>query len=200
MDALAQRAGRNTEARTVIGRSGSAQRCNQAATQGLSTDADLAACNEAVDSDRLMHADRIATLVNRGVMLLRRGNARAAIADFDAAIVLDPENGEAHSNRGAALLVSGQPGQAVSALTHALSIGVKEPHKAYYNRGAAREALGDLPGAYEDYSTALRIKPDWGAAEAEIARFVRARQERLARIIGVGGGRAAPPNQEEGRP
>jgi hypothetical protein len=56
--------------------------------------------------------------------------------------------------------------------------------------------LGDLPGAYEDYSTALRIKPDWGAAEAELARSARAREERLARIIGVGGGSTAPSKQE----
>jgi tetratricopeptide (TPR) repeat protein len=192
---LAQRTG-SGPSETVIGSSANAQRCNRAAMQGLSTDADLAACNQAIEIDRLTRRELIPARMNRGVMLLRRGNVRAAIADFDATLALDPENAEAHSNRGTALLVSGQPGQAVAALTHALSIGVSEPHKAYYNRGAAREMLGDLPGAYEDYSTALRIKPDWGAAEAELARSARAREERLARIIGVGGGSTAPSKQE----
>jgi hypothetical protein len=44
-------------------------------------------------------------------------------------------------------------------MTEALGLGVREPHKAYFNRGAAREALGDLRGAYEDYSTALKSSP-----------------------------------------
>ena len=75
-------------------------------------------------------------------------------------------------------------GEAVAAITEALGLGVREPHKAYFNRGAAREALGDLRGAYEDYSTALEIQPDWGPANAELARFARARREHLADALG----------------
>jgi Tfp pilus assembly protein PilF len=199
-DAFAQQdgLGRRAQSRTVIGGSDNAVRCGQAAVQGSATDSDVEACSAAIQRDRLRGADLVATRVNRGVMLLRRNDARKALEDFDAAVALDPQNGEAHANRGSALIVVGQPGNAVAAITQALSIGVREPHKAYYNRGAAREALGDLTGAYEDYSTALRIRPDWGPAEAELARFVRSRRDRLARIIGVGG-RAAP-SQEEGRP
>jgi Tfp pilus assembly protein PilF len=62
---------------------------------------------------------------------------------------------------------------------------VREPHKAYLNRGVARENLGDLRGAYEDYSTALQIQPDWGPANAELARFARGRQEHLANVLGA---------------
>jgi tetratricopeptide (TPR) repeat protein len=125
----------------------------------------------------------VVLLVNRGVIRLNRGESALALADFDAAIVVLPRHPEAHLNRGAALVQMGRPGPAVAALTEALSMGVSEPYKAYYNRGAAREALGDLRGAYEDYSTALEIRPEWGPAEAEIARFVRTRQERLASIL-----------------
>jgi tetratricopeptide (TPR) repeat protein len=76
-----------------------------------------------------------------------------------------------------------RPGPAVAALTQALSLGVAEPYKAYYNRGAAREALGDLTGALEDYNTALDIHPEWAPAEAEVARFVRQRQQHLATAL-----------------
>jgi Tfp pilus assembly protein PilF len=193
--AQSTRAPRDSEySRTTFGSSGDARRCNEAAAAGRTAEDDLAACTAALERGSLMRDGLIATRVNRGVVLLRRNDPAGALADFDAAIALDPENGDAHSNRGTALLVARQPGLAVDALTRALTLGPTEPHKAYYNRGAAREALGDLAGAYDDYSTALRIKPDWGPAEAEIARFVRSRQERLARIMGIGG--AATPTPE----
>ncbi len=37
-------------------------------------------------------------------------------------------------------------------------------HQAFFNRGLARESLGDLSGAVSDYSEALRIKPDYTVA------------------------------------
>src|SRR5690606_13197455 len=107
---------------------------------------------------------QIATRINRGATHLRRREGEAALADFDAVIAMDRRHGEAHLNRGAALVLLGQPGPAVAAITEALGLDVREPHKAYFNRGAAREQLGDLRGAFEDYNTALDIQPDWGPA------------------------------------
>ena len=80
--------------------------------------------------------------------------------------------------------MSHQPGPAVAAITPALTLGVREPEKAYYTRGAAREALGDLRGAYDDYTTALQIRPQWAPADQELARFVRGRREHLATVLG----------------
>ncbi len=166
-------------ARTVLGSDHAIQACGQAAASGDLSDIAMAACDRALHR-RLSENDQGAVLINRGILHLQRHETAAALADFDAAIQVNPRNAEAHLNRGAALVQMGQPGPAVASLTTALSLGVRQPHKAYYNRGAAREALGDLRGAYEDYTTALQIEPDWGPAEAEIARFVRGRQERLA--------------------
>lgn len=174
---------RDSSARTTVGAPGAA-RCSEAAAAGVSDDAAVEACNRAINSERLNRANRIATHLNRGAIHLRRSEGAAAIIDFDAVLAVQPENAEAHLSRGAALIMTGQPGPAVAAITTALSLGVREPHKAYYNRAAAREALGDLRGAYEDYSTALEIVPDWGPAEAELNRFVRNRRELLAERIG----------------
>ena len=173
---------RETGSRTVIG-APNAQACSQYAAAGDKSDAAVAACARALRTERLARPNRVATLINRGAVHLRRGEGDPALSDFDAVIALDPRNAEAHLNRGAALIMTHQPGPAVAAITEALSLGVREPHKAYYNRGAAREQLGDLRGAYEDYTTALQIQPDWGPAEAELARFVRMRQERLAGML-----------------
>ena len=174
---------RDSSARTTVGSPGAA-RCSEAAAAGVSDDAAVEACDRAINSERLNRANRIATHLNRGAVHLRRSEGAAALIDFDAVLEMQPQNAEAHLSRGAALIMTGQPGPAVAAITTALSLGVREPHKAYYNRAAAREALGDLRGAYEDYSTALEIVPDWGPAEAELNRFVRNRRELLAERIG----------------
>jgi len=182
-DAASERQDRNKGARTVLGAPASSE-CAAAAAAGRFDDDAVTACDRAVNGERLARANRIATLINRGAIHLRRRAGELALADFDAVISLDAKHAEAHQNRGAALVIAGRPGPAVAALTNALSLGVRYPHKAYFNRGAAREALGDVRGAYEDYNTALTIQPDWGPAEAELARFVRGRRERLAAQLG----------------
>lgn len=170
---------RTKGARTVVGAPGSTE-CSTAAATGAIDDEAVAACDRAIETERLTRANRIVTLINRGAIHLRRRNGEAALADFEAVVALEPRNADAHLNRGAALVMVRRPGEAVAAITDALRFGVRVPHKAYFNRAAAREAMGDVRGAYEDYNTALTIQPDWGAAEAELARFARGRRERLA--------------------
>jgi tetratricopeptide (TPR) repeat protein len=182
-DAASERSERNKGARTVVGAPGSVE-CAAAAAAGRLDDDAIAACDRAIAAERLSRPNKIATLINRGAIHLRRRAGELALADFEAVIALEPRNAEGHLNRGAALVMVGRPGPAVAAITTALGYGVRYPYKAYFNRGAAREALGDVRGAYEDYNTALTIQPDWGPAEAELARFVRGRRERLASQLG----------------
>lgn len=173
---------RETGSRTTIG-TPNARACTQFVMSGVSSDEAVAACDRAIESEGLSRVLLIATRTNRGALHLRRHEGQLALTDFDAVIAIDARNAEAHLNRGAALVMINQPGPAVAAITQALSLGVREPHKAYFNRGAAREALGDLRGAYEDYSTALQIQPDWGPANAELARFARTRRDHLAEVL-----------------
>jgi tetratricopeptide (TPR) repeat protein len=177
---------------TVVGAPASAN-CALVAAAGRHDDEAFHVCNQALSRERLNRAQRIATLTNRGTLYLNRGKAQplskqsdgaAALTDFDAVIRLDPANAVAHLNRGAALVMIGKPGPAVGAITEALGLGLKDPQLAYLNRGAAREALGDVAGAYEDYKTALEIAPDWAVAEGELARFARSRRDRLAERLG----------------
>jgi tetratricopeptide (TPR) repeat protein len=170
---------RNKGARTIVGAPYSVQ-CAAYAAEGRADAVAVQACTQALDMERLNRANKIATLINRGALNLRSKDGAAALADFAAVVALDKKNAEAHLNRGAALVMVGQPGPAVAAITHALSLGVREPHKAYFNRGAAREAMSNLRGAYEDYETALQIQPDWGPAQAELQRFVRMKRDTLA--------------------
>lgn len=154
--------------------------CADLAAAGRYDDEALAACNRALAREPLNNDALIATLMNRGIVRARRNEAAAALADFDAVLAREAEHAEAHLNRGVALLMLERPGDAIVALTEALSLGAAEPQIAYYNRAVARETLGDLRGAYEDYSTALELDPDWARADAERERVARLRRDRLA--------------------
>lgn len=181
---------RGSTAQNVFG-SPRANACAAAATSGRADDGAIADCTQALTSEGLSRANKALIHINRGAMNLRLSRGEAALADFDAALDIVPNMPEAHLNRGAALVMVKKPGQAVGAITTALQMGVRDPHKAYFNRGAARESLGDLRGAYEDYNTALAIKPDWEVVEGELARFAKVRRDRLAAVLA---GSDAPPS------
>jgi tetratricopeptide (TPR) repeat protein len=168
---------------TTIGTDANIRRCSEAVVAGDTSDRTVEECTRALNYRRIDRPTQLQLLINRGVTHMRRGENEPAIADFDEVIRLDRRQAEAHLNRGAVLVQMRQFGPAIAAITEALGLGVREPHKAYFNRGAAREALGDLRGAYEDYSTALEIQPDWGPASAELARFARNRRDHLATVL-----------------
>jgi tetratricopeptide (TPR) repeat protein len=183
--AWAQDPNRDPFAVTVYGNDSNARRCGALFAAGNTSDEVVQLCTRALSYPRLTRQGALGLHTNLGITRLRRHEGDEALAEFDAVLALDPQNPEGQLNRGAALIMIHQPGPAVAAITQALSLGVAQPEKAYYNRGAAREALGDLRGAYEDYSTALQIRPQWAPADQELARFVRGRREHLATVLGV---------------
>ncbi len=172
-------------ATTVLG-GGMAQACSEAAqAQVRAADArrargrpvvissaeGLIACDRALATEALQMRDLAATYVNRGVLLMGRASYPAALADYDYAVRLRPRMGEAHANRGAALIALGRYQEGVTEITLGLELGTEQPEKSYYNRGVARERLDDLKGAYLDYLKASELKPDWEDPRLQMARF-----------------------------
>jgi tetratricopeptide (TPR) repeat protein len=200
-DTAPENRSRQSTARTSLG-APMASLCAAAAVEGRSDDEAARACDQAVATERLNRANMIATQINRGAIYLRRRDGAQALAAYDAVLELDDEHAEAHLSRGIALQMLGRPGPAVAAITEALSLGVAQPHMAYYYRAAARESLGDVRGAYEDYRTALEIEPNWGPAFEELARFARVRRDELAELAEAepAGENAEPPEQGEETP
>ncbi len=145
--------------------------CALAALAGYSDQTSIDTCTLALESAGLSGRDRAGTYVNRGVIQLRRKAYRQAHADFDIALALEPQLGEAFVNRGAAYLAQHRFTEGLAALNHGLALGAEEPEKAFYNRAIAHEALGDLKAAYLDYQEALRLKPGWSEPERNLARF-----------------------------
>jgi len=162
-------AGSASAAVMVLG-DGPAKACYEAARDDRSDLEALRDCNAALEGALSRH-DRMATSINRGIVYVNRRQAESALHDFDDAIRLNPNSGEAFVNRGAALLLAGDYTGAIASIDRGIALETGEIHKAYFNRAIAHEEMGDLRAAYEDYQTAATLSPEWSVPRAELARF-----------------------------
>lgn len=114
--------------------------------------------------------------VDRGIAYYWKGLLGRAIADFDTALAIYPEEPRALANRGAAYLELNQPSRALTDLTAALRI---EPGITWarHRRARAWAALDSFPRAIADLDTVLVVWTNRPEIAAERARFVlRVRQ------------------------
>lgn len=157
---------------TVLG-GGLAKDCYDAVEYGrVQISQGIAVCNLAIETERLRPKDRAATYTNRGILYMRQGNNARAMQDYQRSINLLPDLREAKVNLGAALYNLQRYPEAMAALNEGVATESLEARAVgYYNRGLTHEKLGDLQSAYEDFRTALAIKPEFAQASAQIARF-----------------------------
>jgi len=157
---------------TVLGNS-SARICYEAAeSRSMPTQNLIRTCDEAMRADALSDFDRVATLVNRGILKARLGNVDEAIVDYDAALKRDPSEAEAYLNKGFALLRLDDAAQdARPQFDSALAKKTRRPELAYYGRAVANELTGQVRAAYEDYRQASLLDPKWQDPKSDLARF-----------------------------
>ena len=157
---------------TVLG-GGFAEACSRYAIVGHSERRFEAECTRALEDEVLDRGDRAGTFVNRGVMKLRRMEYEAAKRDFDAAVRLKSDIGEAYVNRGAAFIGLKRYDESLVDLNKGIELGIQasETAKAYYNRAMAYEGVGNVKAAYFDYLKAQELNPDWEAPKHELLRF-----------------------------
>ncbi len=115
---------------------------------------------------------------NRAIAYGNRGNAfgmlrrtREALADYEAAIRLDPTDPLTFYNRANVLFDLGRLREAERDYGRAIELNDTFA-LAYFNRGLTREKLGDLTGATDDYKIAETI-------DDPVAPKAKARRERL---------------------
>jgi tetratricopeptide (TPR) repeat protein len=160
---------------TVLG-GGLAEACSKAARDGERDFQFEKVCTLALESEAMSPRDRAGTFVNRGVMKLRRMDWEAATADFNNALRVKPDMGEAFVNRGAASIGGKRYADSLQDLNRGIELGVDELAKAYYNRALAHEGLDDPKSAYFDYQKALELEPEWGLPREQLARFTVTRR------------------------
>ena len=102
-------------------------------------------------------------LAARGWELHRQGDIAGAIAAFDQAIAVDPNEPLLYHHRANARVSAGEFDLAMADWERALSLGLNAP-QLYSNRGRARVLHGDSAGALADYNKALSLDPDYANA------------------------------------
>jgi tetratricopeptide (TPR) repeat protein len=167
--------GRPARADTTVIGGGFAQECSESAklaaiNRPAHADA-ITECTLALDNEVLTTHDLASTHVNRGVLYLAVAQYSDALRDFDEALRIEPQLGEALVNRGAALIGQGHDADGIAEINKGLAFNPAQPEKAYFNRAVAEERLNDLKAAYFDYKKASELKPDWDMPKAELARF-----------------------------
>lgn len=102
-----------------------------------------------------------------GLLAVAAGNAEEAIARFEAALALDPDNVLALNNLGVLRLRTGDPSGAAAALARAVDLSPAR-FRAWYNLGLAKLATGDKAGGCAAIRRALAINPSYQPARAEV--------------------------------
>lgn len=106
---------------------------------------------------------------NRGGLNQDQGYLNAAIADYNSAILSDPEYSEAFYNRAVSHESQKNFKDAISDYTCAIRFDPKH-FKAHNNRGDLLAKQGDPAGAMADFNAAIRIKPS--SPEAYVNRGI----------------------------
>ena len=130
----------------------------------------LASCAEAL-TNKISAKDRVATLVNRGTIEAVSGDIESSLADYNAALALNPNMADTYIDRGSALMRAARYQDARADFDKALSLGPTNTYIAYFDRGMALEKSGNLTAAYADYKQAVALAPDYKPARVELSRF-----------------------------
>jgi tetratricopeptide (TPR) repeat protein len=100
---------------------------------------------------------------NEGTRHHNLGNFRQAVADYTAAIALDPSDARAYHYRGISHKFLDNFSEAVADCSQAIRLDPQNA-RAYNERGAARSYLDEYDLAIRDYTSAIRLDPSFALA------------------------------------
>jgi tetratricopeptide (TPR) repeat protein len=146
--------------------------CFEAASIKRANDFAISRCSLALRTEASTGGDRrVATLVNRGILLMLNEQSASATRDFDEAISIDPTESEAWLGKAVEAWKAGEDRSAVGFANRALELRTERPALAYFVRGLANEGMGNVRGAYSDLNTARSLDPRWSEPAAQLARY-----------------------------
>jgi tetratricopeptide (TPR) repeat protein len=162
----------NAHSISVLGNNADAAACFRAADSDMRRPDAVDICSAALRSTDLSRYDQMATLVNRGIVRFRIEDFDGAIADFDAAMEIEPNQPDAMINRGITMLASGEDiDSSLRFIDGGLARHPQRPWVGYYGRAVANELAGRDSAAYYDYRRALELQPRWDLPRQALARF-----------------------------
>jgi lipoprotein NlpI len=127
----------------------------------VSADLRIAACSTLLDGGTLSEKARVSAYDNRGFGYYSKGQYELAIADYSAALRIDPNHANSFNSRGVAYLDTGQYDLAIADFGAALN---NDPNLAdsHWGRASAYLAKDQNDLAIADFTQALRIDPGQG--------------------------------------
>jgi tetratricopeptide (TPR) repeat protein len=121
---------------------------------------------------------------NLGTILLDQRRLPEAVAQFEAALQINPGYAEAQNNLGIALSsIPGRLPETISA--YEAAVRIKPDYvEAHYNLGLVLCKAGRIPEAIAQYKEALRLKPDYAEAHKNLGSVLANLPGRLPEAIG----------------
>lgn len=124
---------------------------------------DIAACGRAIDSGELSPHNLAVAFASRALAQVDARRFDLAIADYDAAIRIVPDEAELYYDRGTAWHRQGDNARAIADYDEAIRL--RPDHALAFNNRANAYLDMELPErAIEDYSEAIRLNPDYALA------------------------------------
>jgi lipoprotein NlpI len=120
-------------------------------------------CTRAIESQKFSGEPLARLHFNRGVEWAAKGEFDRAIADYDAAIKLQPRSADTYFNRGNAWANKGDPDRAIADYDAAIKLDPKDA-AAYGGRAVEWAVKGDYARAIADYDTAIKLDPKSSSA------------------------------------
>jgi tetratricopeptide (TPR) repeat protein len=125
--------------------------------------------SRAIASKALSRADTARALFDRGLAYDGLGNMRAAIADYSAALRLEPSLAPALNNRADVFRRAGQLDAAQRDYVAALKCNGVSQEYAYYGLGLIAKQRGDAEAARGHFQKALAVNPGFTLAAESLA-------------------------------
>ena len=110
-----------------------------------------------------VHAQSVGAYMDSGVEKGKRGDHQGAIADFNKALEINPQDPGTYYNRAVSYFELKKYHRAIADYNMAIKF-FPQDFPAYSNRGTAKRAIGDHQGAIADFNKAIAINPQLTAA------------------------------------
>lgn len=111
-----------------------------------------------------VHPGEAGAHLERGRALIAQGQLERAIAEFDQAIELDPDDVAVYVTRGFAYIALGQFERGIADYDRAIELESENPI-LYNDRGFAYAELGKYEQAVADYNKAIELDPNYDNAD-----------------------------------
>ncbi len=118
----------------------------------------IAACTRIIEDRSISPGGRAIAYHSRAIAWTDSGDSDRAMADYDNAIALDPNDIDAYNERGQIWLEKGENDNAISDFDKAIELDPRKA-EAYYNRGRAYSHNGADTRAIADYGQAVEFDP-----------------------------------------